>query len=217
MTEEEIKVIAQQLRKPEGHLAREVATFMSKGNSNLYRNVLKHLQPEENHSILEVGMANGNFAGEIISKGRNLSYCGVDYSQDMVDAAKDLNMSEIHKENMTFIKGNAESLPLESDSYDHVISINTIYFFKDPVKTLKGFKRVMKSGGKLLLGLRPEHEMRTYPMAKYNFKMYSKEQIDDLLKAADLKVDRIFEEKEPDQELNGDKIAVTSMIAIGYK
>ena len=61
LTEEEIKEVAAQLRKPVGENGTEIGKLMNVGNAPMNRHTLAVLNPEPNDSILEVGMGNGFF------------------------------------------------------------------------------------------------------------------------------------------------------------
>lgn len=53
--------------------------------------------------------------------------------------------------NMTFVKGNAEKLPFLDNSFDLVMSRLAFHHFVNPKEIFSEMKRVLKSGGKLLL------------------------------------------------------------------
>ena len=59
--------------------------------------------------------------------------------------------------------------------------INTIYFWDEPLANLKEIKRVLKSDGKLVIGIRSADKMKELPVTQYNFRLYNPEAVKDLL------------------------------------
>ncbi len=88
---------------------------------------------------LEVGVGTGRFA---IPLGIKL---GVEPATTMAEIAR--------KRGIKVIKGVAENLPFKDSFFDFVLLASTICFVKDPLKALSEAKRVLKSGGFLILGI----------------------------------------------------------------
>ena len=87
---------------------------------------------------LEVGVGTGRFA-----KPLRIEY-GVDLSSKMAYFAK--------KRGVETIVAKGESLPFKSGIFDFVLIVVTICYFDEPVKALLEAKRVLKEGGKVILG-----------------------------------------------------------------
>jgi SAM-dependent methyltransferase len=54
---------------------------------------------------------------------------------------------------LTMYNGTAENLPLESRVYDFTIMVTTICFVHDPVKAFREVRRILKPGGRFIIGL----------------------------------------------------------------
>lgn len=65
MTEEQLKNIALQLRKPEGDWGIEMGEKMNVGNKFINLHTIDVLNPKANDVILEIGMGNGFFVKDI--------------------------------------------------------------------------------------------------------------------------------------------------------
>ena len=88
---------------------------------------------------LEVGVGTGRFAAAFGIK------FGLDPSQAMLDIAKSRGIE--------VTKGVAESLPFEDAFFDFVLIVTTLCFVDNPLKALSEVKRVLKSGGLLIIGM----------------------------------------------------------------
>lgn len=122
-------------------------------------NLIKELIPMGKG--LEVGVGTGKFAIPLGIKE------GVEPSERMADIAIEKGIK--------VVKGVAEDLPYDDDSFDFVLLVTTICFVDDPVKTLKETFRVIKSGGYVIIGFVDKECLigQEYEKYKNNSKFYS--------------------------------------------
>ena len=212
MTEEELKEMAAQLRKPAGEKGLKTGEWMNSGNFQMNQDTLRVLEPKNGDSILEIGMGNGLFVKNILENRPSLRYTGCDFSHEMVEEAKKMNNFWVNNEQARFINTSAIKLPFENKSFDKIFSVNTIYFWDNEPAILKEFKRVLKPGGCFILALRPKHQMIKYPFTKYGFSMFSKEEVFILLQNNGFIVTQSYENTEPDFELNGEAMKMENLI-----
>ncbi len=212
MDEETAKGIAKLLRKPEGEYAIEVGEKMNEGNRYINHRTIGLIPIKTKDRLLEIGMGNGFFVKDIFDRDRSIQYMGCDYSQEMVDQACILNSELIKSGSVEFHLAEANQLPVGDETIDHVFTINTVYFWEDHVKVLTEIKRVLKAKGTLTLSLRPKASMATYAFTKYGFDMFSKDDLADLLERNGFKVISSLEEQEPEQEIDGSKTKVETLI-----
>lgn len=109
--------------------------------------VIALLDVKEGIHLLDVGCGTGWAIGEVagLVNDKGVFY-GVDLSSKMIEKAKD-NFSG--KENLHFIKANAESIPLDSDFFDIIICTNSFHHYLHPDKAVSEFYRLLKKGGKV--------------------------------------------------------------------
>lgn len=194
----DVEQIAAQLRKPHGSAAIEVAEFMNKGNVLLNRNTINEIEIKPNCHVLELGMGNGKFIPELFGKLPDMRYTGCDYSEEMVRAATEINQSYVTRKSASFICCDAENIPLEDDAVDVIFTVNTIYFWKDVDAVLTEFKRLLKPGGQLLIGLRPKQLMKNYAFVPYGFNLFSSEDVEGHLAGHNFKEIFSITKDEPD-------------------
>ncbi len=212
--EQKFKNMAAQLRKPEGEEGIKTADMMSKGNMHIIHDTFRTLNAEAGDNILEIGMGNGFYVKEILEKSENINYTGCDFSELMVQESERLNANWISKGKARFIHSDVASLPFANHEFNKVFTINTLYFWDNEIDVLNEIKRIMKPNGKLIIGFRPKHQTEKYPFTKYGFNQFSKTDVDQLLSDNGFSIVGIFENREPDFDLNGQIISMENVVVV---
>ncbi|MGB9768243.1 MAG: class I SAM-dependent methyltransferase [Dictyoglomus turgidum] len=88
---------------------------------------------------LEIGVGTGRFAKEL-----GIEY-GIDPSEKMLSIAKERGIKGF--------AGRGESLPFSDKEFDYVALIITLCFVENPDNVIKESKRVLKDGGKIIIGI----------------------------------------------------------------
>ncbi len=193
----EDKEMAAQLRKPHGEFALTVGEFMAKANENLYLEFCKSYSPVAKTNFLEIGPGNGTHISKIVSLNNDLNFTAIDLSDEMVKAAQVQNSTLIESGRVQIGAGNCRKMNFEPASFDHILGINTIYFW-DPVEIyLTEIRRVMKKGAQLCLGYRTRSSMSELPFTKFGFTLYEPEELERNLTQVgfDTVSSRVFEEQ----------------------
>lgn len=216
MEEEKYRQMASQLRKPEGEEGIKTGESMNQGNKFMNLQTIDVLAPKRGDSILEIGMGNGLFAGEILRRDDSIRYTGFDYSPIMVQEAKRINAQWIAEGRADFVVGDIASLPFTKGSFNKIFTVNTIYFWKDNAAVLSQLKRVLKRDGTLIISLRPKRQMEHYPFTRFGFTMYSESVLKEMLIANGFGVRKMHQNQEPDYEFNGSLFKMENLIAECY-
>ncbi len=104
---------------------------------------------KQGETVVDLGSGAG-FDAFIVSRevGRNGKVIGIDLSDDMLQLAK-RNAKKGNYENVDFIKGDIEDIPLGNQLADHVISNCVINLSNKKDKVFQEAFRILKPGGKL--------------------------------------------------------------------
>lgn len=110
--------------------------------------ITTHMQIHDGETILEVGCGTG-YLSRYLSHGRkNLSFTGIDLDLNFLTMAEQLAKQEgLH--NISFIQANANALPFEDHSFDHVVSHTFLTSTPNPRRALSEMHRVVKPGGSI--------------------------------------------------------------------
>jgi len=217
MNEEAYQQLAAQLRQPTGEAGIQTGEWMNRGNAYINLYTIDVLNAIAGDNILEIGMGNGFFVSHILQKHNCIKYTGIDFSDVMIEQAKKINEEWINNGQAKFVLEDVAALPFNNGSFNKIFTINTIYFWQDTATIIEQIKRVLLPQGKLIIILRPKHQMQLYPFTKYGFTMYSKEEAISLLTQNGLIITKAIEIQEPDFELNGETIKIESLLIEAIK
>ncbi len=213
----DFQAVAAQLRKPEGDFGKKVGEHMNTSNEQMNRTAIETMQLGAADTVLEIGMGNGAFCGDILQIHPTIRYTGCDFSETMIAEARNRNEEWIQAGRAEFFLTDATDLPLEADSFTKAFTVNTLYFWPEPPQILAQLRRVLKPGGKLVIGIRPRTVMENLPFVQYGFRTYTADEVEKLLQANGFAQTEIHEQPEPDQEIDGQLYQMGFAIISGRK
>ncbi len=110
--------------------------------------------PEDD--ILELGCGSGRLLFRLAARARRGHVVGIDPSPLMVQHARHRNRSWIHAGRAEVSQGGSADLSAFPDgSFDHVLGVHVVCFWRQPLRDLAEVRRVLRPGGRLLLGFCP--------------------------------------------------------------
>lgn len=135
-----------------------------------YPDILKELEKEPFHDMLDAGCGTGAVIKLLKSKYPDRNYTGIDLSGKMIAVAKQKNL-----DNSTFIHGDCENLPFAKESFDVITCSMSFHHYPNADRFFQSCNRV----------LRPN---------KGDVHVYNKNEIMKLCESADLKLE-VFERR----------------------
>jgi len=119
------------------------------GSSPWYGLVREYLGNVAGLRILEVACGRGGFVRELARGGARITGC--DFSAAALGAARTKLRAAEERPAATLIQGDAQNLPFADNSFDLVVSCETIEHLPDVASAVRGMHRVTRPGGKLFL------------------------------------------------------------------
>ena len=125
------------------------AEGMERGHKPRALQALEKIPAIAGDTFLDIGCGNGWAACWLADRfGRGTRVLGIDFSPDMIALAQ-TKASAIGHENVRFESCDFNHIPAEDRSFDHIFSMEALYYSTDVTATLEEWYRVLKPGGTL--------------------------------------------------------------------
>jgi len=176
--------MAKQFGRPRGWFGRRfMGKVLNHGNKSMLDAAVEGLQPKEGEQIIEVGFGGGYALDRVRERVAPARPVGVEISLPMIEAGRERwgDAVELHRADVI-------AMPFAEAVADAVLSVNTIYFWPEPHAALREIRRVLKPGGRLVLGVRRKSIMCLSPLTWFGFRLYSVRQVEELLRGAGFSV-----------------------------
>ena len=180
--------IARQSRCPTGLLGRLIGHVMERETAATNDAALALLDLEAGDRVLEVGFGHGRTierAAAVLDHG---VVAGIDPSEEMIRMATRRCRRLIDTGRVRLARGDSLHLPYPDQCFGKAYTIHTIYFWADPERHLRELRRVLRVGGRLVLGFRPKGDRGTedFPASVYSF--HSTDRVCQMLQQAGFEV-----------------------------
>lgn len=134
--------------------------------------------------VLDVGTGTGILAIEFAKEIPGVEVVGLDLSDIVLELAREKAQKSEASPRVSFKKGDAEDMPFENDTFDMVISGNTLHLIKNPIRMLNEIQRVLKTDGKFLIS---DHKRSLWGIFSEHLRAaYTPKEVEDLLKQSKL-------------------------------
>lgn len=153
-------VIARQGRRPTGPLGWLVARIMARETAAENDVALELLALDPADRVLEVGSGHGDTLAKAARAASRGSLSGIDFSPVMLRRATARHRALVREGRVEFRFGGSDQLPFADRTFDKAYTVHTIYFWMAPLEHLGEVHRVMKPGGRFVLGFRPAEDAR---------------------------------------------------------
>jgi ubiquinone/menaquinone biosynthesis C-methylase UbiE len=120
------------------------------------RSVLRHLEPGPDHALLEVGFGKGRLLAELAARVPRGFVAGIDPSELMQRHARIRCRRWIESGRLHLELGTSADLGAFPEAcFDAVVGVHVVRFWEEPGRDLAEIRRVLRPGGRLLLGHPP--------------------------------------------------------------
>ena len=108
--------------------------------------LLQLLEPKEREHILDLGCGAGVIAEYIVEK-TGVRVTGLDYAEPAIAEANERTRDK--RDRLSFVTGDMNALDFPEQSFDTVISIDTLYWVDDLTSTMAQVAKLLKPGGQM--------------------------------------------------------------------
>ena len=203
MEKDELKILARHLANPEGEKGIEIGEMMNATNISMTLESIRALLIEDDERILEIGHGNAGHLKNIFSLAKGLKYTGIDISETMHREAKRLNQE--FESQADFVLYEGTKLPFEDETFDKIFTVNTAYFWKNPVDFLNEIFRVLKDNGTFVLTFGQRDFMEKLPFTAYDFNLYNNDEMEELVSKSHFKRMKTSEKEEQIKSKTGNE------------
>lgn len=173
---------SKQAGNPSGLFGRLIMSrIFEKGNADLNDLMLKLISPEETDHILEIGFGTGKLINDMAAITKRGITEGIELSDTMVSIAMKKNRCHIENGRAKIQQGRFEEMSYSDNFFDKICTANTIYFWANPVKTAEKILRILKPGGKLIIGFGDKEQLKKKALSEDVFSLYSGSEVKELL------------------------------------
>lgn len=177
-----LRFVAKQLSHPKGLVGHGIARLMNRMNAGMSAHALGQLDVRPTDHVLEIGFGGGVALRSLMPLAACV--CGLDRSQDMVRSIRRRYRAKIAATGGRFLCGSVEQIPFASASFDRVLSVNTIYFWRPLEAGVAEIHRVLRPGGRVAIGFLPAEGMAPMNMPADIFTLRDAQALSAVLAAA---------------------------------
>jgi ubiquinone/menaquinone biosynthesis C-methylase UbiE len=114
-------------------------------SARLYDQVVRQVDLK-GRTVVEVGCGPGTGSAHLTRTYQPASFVGIDLSENMIEWCRD------HHDlpNLRFLQGDAQSLPVASDSVDAVINVESSHCYPSRLRFFEEVERILRPGGSFL-------------------------------------------------------------------
>jgi SAM-dependent methyltransferase len=165
-----LSAVAGQLGRPHGFLSPLVARVLNRGNARAMAAAVKAAQVRPGAVAADIGFGGGTGLQLLLDRvGDDGVVHGIEIADDMLRRARSRFLGEVRTGRLRLADGSLTAIPLDDASVDALITLNTVYFIADLPAACTELARVLRPGGRAVVGIGDPDVMHKLPFTGYGF------------------------------------------------
>lgn len=214
MSSDELAAIESQLSFPSGEAGKEMALAMNESNISMTRAAMEALKLKDNCCVLELGHGNCAHLCELVEKSPSLKFYGLEISETMKSEAERINQQFTKSDCASFHLYDGNEFPFQDNHFDRFFTVNSIYFWNDPLQTLTEIHRVLQNDGKAVIAFGQKKFMEQLPFVNSKFSLFDNDKISKLIDQSPFHLKGIQNFSEKVKSKSGDTVDRHFSIAV---
>lgn len=177
-----LNYFSEQARRPTGFFGRMIMPIIfDRGNAFLNSLVNDLMDIRSDDRVLEIGCGTGKLVKIMAEKIENGFIEGIDFSSEMVMIAKRKNRKHIARGAVNITEDHFDDHSFKKNIFTKACSVNTIYFWENPERTVKKVMSLMQPGSKFILAFEDVHQLEQRKLNRDVFRFYRRSDVRYLL------------------------------------
>ena len=161
-----------------------LASLWNRRNAALNDVAFGRLEPGPADRVLDVGFGGGYLPARVASGVVDGSVAGVDISPAMVARVKRRHRALVRAGRLAVVQGRAEALPFLDEAFTKAVSVNSLFYWRDPRAAFAELSRVLADGALLVLCFTCAEDLARRGFVPGNLSLFAPEEVEELVKGA---------------------------------
>jgi ubiquinone/menaquinone biosynthesis C-methylase UbiE len=193
-----LSTVAGQLGHPHGVLSPFVARVLNTGNERAIAAAVEAAAPPRNGVVADIGFGGAVGLRLLLDRlGDNGLVHGIEIADDMLRRARSRFGRDVRSGRLLLSSGSLTALPLDDDSVDALITVNTVYFITELDAAFAELARVLRPGGRAVIGIGDPDVMAKLSFTSHGFTIRPVAEIAAALQHSGLQVEHHRIEEKP--------------------
>lgn len=186
-----LTAVAGQLGRPHGLLGPIVARALNRGNRRAIEDAVAAAGVRPGATAADIGFGGGIGLRMLLDRvGDRGVVHGVEIADDMLRRARSRFGDDVRAGRLRLVRGSLAELPVDDGALDALITLNTVYFVTDLAAVCGELARVLRPGGRAVVGIGDPDVMAQLPVTRYGFTLRPVAEIAAALQDAGLRVEQ---------------------------
>jgi arsenite methyltransferase len=165
-----LSTVAGQLGRPHGILSPLVARALNRGNERAIAAAVESAEIPRGAVAADIGFGGGIGLQLLLDRvGDDGVVHGIEIADDMLRRARSRYGRDVRSGRLRLSSGSLTELGLDDNSVDALITVNTVYFISELDAACTELARVLRPGGRAVIGIGDPDVMARLPFTPHGF------------------------------------------------